>query len=303
MPSMSRPIVWDVDPVLVHVGPFAVRYYGICFGLAIVTAFVVWYHRVRRYGETRAFAEEWLWWGVPATIIGGRLGFCLFYAPRTYLEHPLQILYIWQGGIASHGVGAGLIVALWAFGRRHRITWTRLADYFAPALALGGAWIRLGNFFNSEVLGQASSAPWAVVFLRRDTVPRHPVQLYEMFIGPVAYLVLRAVERRAIRPVGAGLVAGTYMVLYSVLRMFVEQFKAIDDEPLRALAPFQAAERLTGWTIHTGQWLCVAPLAAGLVLVWRALRLPSGSARGPLRDDTERTFQHESRAGDRSLVK
>ncbi len=269
---MSHPIVWNVDPVLVHLGPLTVRYYGICFGLAIVTGFAVWFTRVRRFGESTAFAEQMLYWGVPAVIIGGRLGYCLFYTPRIYFANPLRVFAVWQGGIASHGVAAGLVIALWAFSRRNHITWTRLADYFAPAVALAVGWIRVGNFFNSEVLGRPSSVPWAVVFARHDQVPRHPAQLYDLLIGPVTFLVLRALERRNIRPIGSGLIAGTFLTVYFGLRIFVEQYKDFYVEELREMPPFRNIELWLGFPIHTGQWLSVLPFLAGILLIARAMR-------------------------------
>lgn len=269
---MSQPIVWNVDPVLVHLGPLTVRYYGICFGLAIVTGFAVWFARVRRFGESAAFAEQLLYFGIPAVIIGGRLGYCFFYTPRTYLANPLRIFAIWQGGIASHGVAVGLVIALFAFSRRNHITWTRLADYFAPAVALAVGWIRVGNFFNSEVLGRPASVPWAVVFPRHDNVPRHPAQLYDLLIGPATYLVLRALEQRNVRPIGSGLIAGTFLTFYFGLRIFVEQYKDFYVEQLRGMAPFRNFEQWVGFPIHTGQWLSVLPVLAGVLLIARALR-------------------------------
>jgi|ERR1035437_6905314 prolipoprotein diacylglyceryl transferase len=269
---MSNPIVWNVDPVLAHLGPLAIRYYGICFGLALATGFAVWFNRVRRLGESAAFAEEFLYFGVPAVIIGGRLGYCFFYAPRFYVANPLRIVALWQGGIASHGVALGLVIALWAFSRRHHITWTRLADYFAPAVALAVGWIRVGNFFNSEVLGRPASAPWAIVFARHDLVPRHPAQLYDMLIGPVTYLVLVAVERRRIRPIGSGLIAGMFLTVYFGLRIFVEQYKDFYVEQLRGMPPFRNIEQWLGFPIHTGQWLSIVPLLTGMFLIARAMR-------------------------------
>jgi phosphatidylglycerol---prolipoprotein diacylglyceryl transferase len=270
--GMSNPIVWNVDPVLVHLGPLAVRYYGICFGLALATGFAIWFKRVRRLGESGAFAEEFLYFGVPAVIIGGRLGYCFFYAPRFYVENPLRIVAIWQGGIASHGVAAGLAVTLWLFSRRHHVTWTRLSDYFAPAVALAVGWIRVGNFFNSEVIGRPASVPWAVVFARHDLVPRHPAQLYDMLIGPVTYLVLLAVERRNIRPIGSGLIAGTFLTVFFGLRIFVEQYKDFYIEQLREMPPFRNIEQWLGFPIHTGQWLSILPVLAGIYLIARAMR-------------------------------
>ncbi len=270
---MSDPLVWNLDPVLLQLGSIQVRYYGICFGMVFVTAFAVWRSRVQRFGETAEFAEVMLYWAAPTAIIGARLGHCFFYQPKYYLAHPLKIFAVWEGGVASHGAALALPIMLFLFSRRHGISWTRLSDYFAPAVALAVGWMRVGNFFNSEVLGSPSSVPWAVVFARHDLVPRHPAQLYDLLIGPATWLVLTAVERRNIRPVGSGLIAGTFLTVYFGLRIFVEQYKMFYGEDLRALAPFVAVEQWIGVPIHTGQWLSVLPVLAGIVLIARAYRL------------------------------
>lgn len=265
-------MIWDIDPVLLQLGPIAIRYYGLCFGLAIVTGFVVWYQRAQRFGESPRFAEGLLWYALPGIVIGGRLGYCFFYAPSVYIANPVRIFAIWEGGIASHGVAVGLAVALWAFARRHDARWLRLADYFAPAVALAVGWIRLGNFFNSEIIGRPADVPWAIVFARRDDVPRHPAQLYDMLIGPLTWIVLRFVERRGIRPIGSGLVGGVFLTVYFGIRIFVEQFKDFYVEQLRDTSAVAAAERTLGTSIHTGQLLSLIPVVAGVFLIVRALR-------------------------------
>ncbi len=269
---MSAPFVWNVDPVLAHIGPFVVRYYGICFSLALLTAFLVWYARVRRFGESEDFAWQWPWWGVPAVLIGGRLGHCFFYRPKVFLADPIRVLYVWEGGLSSHGVTVGVAFALWLFARRHHISWIRLGDYLTPSVALAVGWIRVGNFFNSEVLGQPTSVPWAVVFARHDNVPRHPAQLYDMCIGPITFLVMREVERRNIRPVGSGLISGTFLTVFFGIRIFVEQYKDFYVEQLREMTPFRQIEALLGTPIHTGQWLSIPPLCLGVWLIVRAMR-------------------------------
>lgn len=266
-------MVWNVDPVMLRVGSVAVRYYGVCFGLAIATTFLIWRRRALRSGASSEVADSLLWYGIPAVVVGGRLGYVLFYAPRDFVRHPWDAFAIWQGGIASHGVAIGLVIALWAFSRRYGIPWLRLADCLAPALALGVGFVRLGNFFNSEILGRASSVPWAIVFARRDAVPRHPAQLYDLLIGPITYAVLRAVERRYPDRAGSGLVAGAFLAVYFGLRIFVEQYKDFYVEQVRTLEPFATIERWVGAPIHTGQWLSVIPVCVGLVLLVRAMPL------------------------------
>ena len=268
---MDGPLIWNVDPVMLRLGPLSIRYYGICFGLALATGFLIWYRRALRFGESKAMAQEFLYFTVPGVVIGGRLGYCLFYAPRTFHADPIQIFAIWDGGIVSHGVAAGLAISLWFISRRHSITWLRLGDYFAPAVALAVGWIRVGNFFNSEVIGRPASVPWAVVFARHDNVPRHPAQLYDLMIGPVTWLVLHAVERRNIRPIGSGLIAGTFLTVYFGLRIFVERYKDFYREDLRTLSVVGAVERALGTGVHTGQILSVVPVIVGVFLVVRAL--------------------------------
>jgi phosphatidylglycerol---prolipoprotein diacylglyceryl transferase len=283
---MALPLVWDVDPVLVRLGSLSIRYYGLCFGIALLTGFLVWNHRVRRFGESAEFAQGFLWMAVLGVVIGGRLGHCFFYKPRTYLADPVRVLHIWEGGVSSHGVAIGLAVALWIFSRQHRVSWIRLGDYFAPAVALAVGWIRVGNFFNSEVLGAPSNVPWAVVFARVDNVPRHPAQLYDLAIAPLTYLVLRAVERRDIRPIGSGLIAGVFLATYFSLRIGVEFFKDFYVEQLRTMAPFRAVEGLVGFEIHTGQWLSILPVVAGLALIARAMRQFPGIVQWNFRSST-----------------
>jgi prolipoprotein diacylglyceryltransferase len=130
----------------------------------------------------------------------------------------------------------------------------------------------VGNFFNSEVLGQPSSVPWAIVFARHDQLPRHPAQLYDLLIGPFTFLVLWLVERRNIRPIGSGLIAGTFLVVYFGVRIFVEPFKDFYIEQWRTLPPFSTVEHWLGVSIHTGQWLSVLPVCAGIFMMARALR-------------------------------
>lgn len=275
---MSSPFVWNVNPIAFHVGSLAVRYYGLFFGCALITAFGVWYHRVTRFGQSHEFAANMLYFGAPLVIIGGRLGHCLFYEPQVYLAHPLRMLAIWQGGMSSHGAALGLALALYLIARRERVPFLLVADYFVPAVALGVGWIRLGNFSNSEIVGRATSVPWAVVFARHDLVPRHPAQLYDFAIGPITWLVLRRVESRNARPLGSGLIGGLFLLSYFGLRIVVESYKDFFEEQLRDVPPFTTIEQWLGVPIHTGQWLSVPACIIGIIAIVRALRQPISEA-------------------------
>jgi prolipoprotein diacylglyceryl transferase len=182
---------WNFDPEIFSfsLGSFtlAPRYYGLMFALG----FLVGYHLVQKIysseGKQLEQLSSLLGYIMAGTIIGARLGHCLFYEPAYYLAHPLEILAIWRGGLASHGGTLGVLFSVWLYTRKHPdqpYLW--IADRLAPAIALVAACIRMGNFFNSEIVGKPATVPWAIVFERVDSIPRHPAMLYES----LSYLIL-----------------------------------------------------------------------------------------------------------------
>jgi len=167
--------IWNLDPVLFHLGPVTIRYYGVVFVCTLVIAYFFWQWQMRRGGFGKATIEGFITWGAVATIAGARLGHCLFYEmlpalwagkPNIYLEHPISILYFWQGGLASHGATVGIVLALVLYARIHKLSMLELMDRFSPSAAIGAAGVRLGNFLNSEIVGRATDLPWAVRFAR-----------------------------------------------------------------------------------------------------------------------------------------
>ncbi len=273
-------LTWNLDPILLHLGPLQIRYYGVMFALTIYTGFWVWQRQSLRNRETPAFAEEFLWYGVVAIVGGARLGHCFFYEPMTYLKNPITILYFWQGGLASHGATVGLIVALWLFARKHKTSWFRVADYLAPAIAIAAGGVRVGNFFNSEIVGRVTDGPWGVQFLRYcqmegipagQCAPRHPSQVYEFMMGVVTYFVLMGVQKADIRRAGSGLMGGVFMTVYFSFRFTVEFFKEFQHEELRTQGPLGAIEQTIGYHFTMGQWLSVIPVALGLWMISRAM--------------------------------
>ena len=271
-PSASTAhLVWAPDPVLLRLGSFQLRWYGLLLALAIALGFAVWYRRARRHGESAAMAEGWLWWSVAATLVGGRLGELLFYRPRELLADPASLFAVADGGMSSHGVTVALLLAAWAFARRHGTTVLRVGDYFAPGIALGACLVRLGNFFNSEIVGRPSEVPWAVVFARHDALPRHPVQLYEAAAAVASMLAIRAAERSGRARAGSGASIGIFLVVYFGARLVLERFKAPMTEQLFG-AGGVLREMLPALSATTGQWLSVVPALVGIVLVVRASR-------------------------------
>jgi prolipoprotein diacylglyceryl transferase len=278
---MLAALTWTCDPVLFQLGPLQIRYYGVMFALTIYAGFYVWRRQALKNGETHAFADDFLWWGVIAIVGGSRLGHCLFYEPATYLKHPLEILKFWKGGLASHGAALGLVTALWLFARKYKTTWFRVGDYLAPSIAIAAGGVRIGNFFNSEIVGRVTDVPWGVVFTRycdieripaAECAPRHPSQFYEFLMGAATYALLMFLEKRDIRRSGSGFLAGAFLATYFSCRFLVEFFKEFQTEQLREGGPLRAIEGALGFHFTMGQWLSVGFVVAGLAVMVRALR-------------------------------
>ena len=247
------------DPVALQLGPIAVRWYGLMY---LVGFGLVW--AAGRYRIARTPGGVWsakdlddaLFYGILGTILGGRLGYVLFYKFSDYMAAPWKILYVWEGGMSFHGGMLGVILAMLWFARSRRQDWLAVTDFIAPLapLALGAG--RLGNFINAELWGRPASVPWAMVFPNVDRVPRHPSQLYELGLeGIVLFAVLWWFSAQR-RPRGA--VSGAFLIGYGALRFLVE-FTREPDGFLGLLA--------LGFSM--GQWLSAPMVAAGAALmVW-----------------------------------
>lgn len=255
----SAYVHWSVDPELVRMGPLAIRYYGLGFVLAF--GFGLRLMRVAYLAAGRAEEElsGLLWYVMAGTLIGARLGHCLFYDPAFYLAHPLEIPLIWRGGLASHGGAAGIFAALY-FGSRRRgsPSYLWLLDQMVVPTALAGVFIRLGNLFNSEIYGQPTMVPWAFVFTRVDLLPRHPTQLYECLAYGLIFLLLLWLHRTGRARAGRGLLLGLFLVLVFALRFSIEFYKV----PQESYAH--------GLPLNTGQWLSLPMVALGLWLLVRS---------------------------------
>jgi len=262
-----------IDPVLIQIGPFAIRWYALAY---IVGLLIGWRYCLQLTGRpprlvTRDHIDDFFLWATLGVVLGGRVGYVLFYQPRHFLEHPLDILAIWEGGMSFHGGLVGVILAMYLFARRRGIRFLALTDIVASATPIGLFLGRLANFVNGELYGRPSDVPWAVIFDRTDPsgLPRHPSQLYEAALeGIVLFLVLFATIRvvRALeRP---GLVSGVFLIGYGLSRFLVEFFREPDPQ----------LGYLLGGTMTMGQILSLPMLALGLFLLARA-RPTSAAAR------------------------
>jgi phosphatidylglycerol:prolipoprotein diacylglycerol transferase len=200
--------------------------------------------------------DDALFYGILGTILGGRLGYVLFYKLGDYLAEPWRIFYVWEGGMSFHGGMIGVILALWLFARSRRQDWLQVTDFIAPLVPLGLAAGRLGNFINAELWGRPTDVPWAMVFPNVDALPRHPSQLYEFALEGVALFVLLWWFSSRPRPRGA--ISGLFLIGYGVFRFAVE-FTRQPDSFLGLLA--------LGLTM--GQWLSMPMIALGVgMMIW-----------------------------------
>jgi phosphatidylglycerol:prolipoprotein diacylglycerol transferase len=253
------------DPVAIALGPVQIHWYGLTY----LVAFGLWFWlataRTRhptfaRAGWTRRDVEDLLFYAVVGLILGGRLGYALFYKPGHYLQNPLEMLMLWQGGMSFHGGLLGVIAAMAWFGRSRGRNFLQVADFVAPAVPVGLASGRLGNFINGELWGRAAdpSLPWAMAFPQSGSmVARHPSQLYQLALEGLLLFVLLWLFARRERPQGQ--VAGAFLVGYAVLRFAAEYFREPD-----------AFLGLLALGLSMGQWLCVPMLLFGAWLMARA---------------------------------
>jgi len=266
---MLLQIHWNVDPTLFRLGPLAPRWYGLLFASGFLIGFYLMRHVFQQEGRPETDLDYLLLYLLGGTVIGARLGHVLFYAPGYYLSHPFEIIAIWEGGLASHGGLIGVPLAIWLYSRRRDdqpFVW--LLDRLAAPVALTGSFIRLGNLFNSEILGKPSELPWAFVFERIDQTARHPVQLYESLSYVAIFGLLWTLYRRWGDETPRGLLIGLFFALVFGVRIVLEWFKVEQ-------AHFELALPL-GMTM--GQLLSIPAVAVGLWLVWRALQPRSRSA-------------------------
>ena len=250
------------DPIAFQIGPVAVRWYGLMYLVAFVLVVVLGKIRARRNlltGWHPRDVDDMLFYGVFGVIIGGRLGYVLFYKPLYYLQHPLEIVQVWAGGMSFHGGFLGVLLALWFFARNRHKRWLDVTDFVAPLVPLGLAAGRLGNFINGELVGRPTEGPWAMVFPQVDAIPRHPSQLYELGLEGLLLFVLLWWYSSRPRPTGA--VSGMFLVGYGALR-FIAEYAREPDNFLGLLAG----------GLSMGQWLSMPMIVIGLVMVIWAYR-------------------------------
>ena len=256
---------WDVDPILFHIGGFQLRYYGLLFIAGFYLGYYMFRYFFRREEKPESLLDTLLGTLVLCTIVGARLGHCLFYQPDYYLANPLEIIKIWEGGLASHGGTIAIMIGMWWFvrkyGRKYDFGYIWLLDRLAVATAFAAMFIRLGNLMNSEIYGHETTLPWGFIFLQNgETVAKHPTQLYEALCYLATGIILFCIYKYALPKIKEGLLLGIFFIGIFLSRFFIEFVKENQ-------VGFEE-----GMTLNMGQLLSIPFILLGIFLIVRSFR-------------------------------
>ncbi len=263
LPALPFP---NIDPILVSIGPFAIRWYALAYvsGIVLAWRWVLWLMNRGNDALSKKDADDFLVWATLGIILGGRLGYALFYKPGDYLAQPWEILFIWQGGMSFHGGLLGTIVAVIWFCRRRGLALFAVGDLIAFGGPIGLFFGRLANFINGELFGRVSDVPWAMAFPAGGPEPRHPSQLYEAGLeGLLLFAVLCIVYFGTGARHRPGVLTGVFAIGYAASRLFVELFR----EPDAHLGFLFGG-------VTMGQLLSVPLLLFGLYMIWQGYQKP-----------------------------
>jgi len=255
-------IHWDVSPEIFRIGMFSVRWYGLMFAIG----FLGGYYMVEKMFKYEKVELKWLeslfMYMIIATIVGARLGHVFFYGWDYYSQHPIEILYVWQGGLASHGGALGILIALWLWSRKYSkrsMAW--VLDRVLIPTALVAALIRFGNLMNSEIYGVQTSLPWGFIFERnKEIVAKHPTQIYEALCYLITFSVMLFLYWKTKARNRQGLLLGVFFAMAFTGRFFVEFVKENQESFEDSMA------------LNMGQLLSIPFILVGLFLIFRALK-------------------------------
>lgn len=274
-------ITWNVDPEIFSIGQLSIRWYGLLFATAFLSGYIVFTRFLATKRLTSEMLDQLLIYIAVGTVVGARLGHCFFYEPEYFLKNPVEILKVWKGGLASHGAAIGILLALWLYIRKHKLSFLWLIDRIVIVVALGGSFIRLGNLFNSEIYGLPTNLPWGFEFVRDQlydsttgellaTVPRHPTQLYEALSYILIFVVLFIFYRKNYTKVRDGFIFGIFMILLFSARFLIEFVK--NDQ-----VAFEA-----GMQFNMGQLLSLPFILAGVLMILWTKRHPKYFTQEPI---------------------
>ncbi len=253
----------DIDPVALAVGPFQIRWYALAYlaGFLLGWRYILYLAGLDKDQKvTRQHIDDFLTWAIVGVMLGGRLGYVLFYQAGLYVQDPLEIFRIWHGGMSFHGGALGVIIAMIWFSAKHKIPVLRLTDPVCCAVPIGLFFGRLANFVNGELFGRPTSAPWGVVFPHGGPEPRHPSQIYEAGLeGLLLFSVLAVLAHRDSIRNRPGILSGIFLIGYGLSRITIECFREPDEQIGYLMGLFTM-----------GQILSVPMIIFGLALIWLA---------------------------------
>lgn len=249
----------NIDPIIFEIGPLALRWYGLMYLIGFAAAFFLANRRLARTNWTKEQLSDLLFWCFVGVIIGGRFGYVFFYNFSYFLQDPLYLLRIWEGGMSFHGGCIGVILAAYLYAKKQGWSFLAVGDFIAPLVPIGLGAGRIGNFINGELWGRTTDVPWSFVFPGAGAIPRHPSQLYEFALEGVLLFVILWLYSAKPRPVGS--VGGIFLAGYGSFRFIVEYFREPD-----------AHLGLYSFGLSQGQLLCVPMIIAGLGLVAYSLK-------------------------------
>lgn len=248
------------DPIIFSLGPLSLRWYGLMYLIGFIFARWLAVKRVKKVnsGWTVEQVDNLLFNGFMGVFLGGRIGYVFFYQFNLFLQDPLYLFRVWEGGMSFHGGLIGVLIAVYFTARKQQRNFLATIDFVAPLIPFGLGMGRIGNFINDELWGRVTDVPWAILFPTGGYLPRHPSQLYEAFLeGLVLFVILNLFIRKA-RPIGA--VSGLFLICYGLFRFIVEFFR----EPDPQLGLFFGQE------ISMGQILSTPMIIIGVILLWYA---------------------------------
>ena len=252
--------IWNVDPNILTLGSLQLRWYGLLFVGSFFLGLMILQWIYKRESRDPEVLDNLLIYVMLGAVIGARLMHCFAYEPEYYLSHPLEILKVWKGGLASHGGLLGVLIALYFFAKHYNESFVWLLSRVAIPGALTAAFVRFGNLFNSEILGLPSDKPWAIIFARIDMVPRHPVQLYEAFSYLLLLAILLVIYRKSTPVFSTKILPGIFLTYMFIVRFLLEYTKT------------RQADYTTDLPFTTGQMLSVPFILVGIVWIIWALR-------------------------------
>ena len=257
----------NIDPVAVHLGPLAIHWYALAYLAGILGGWKLAKHICRldqnRFRPNEADVDDFMTWAVLGVILGGRIGYILFYNLPIYLDHPLDALKVWQGGMSWHGALIGVVTVIVSYSQLKKVSLFRLADLFSAGATIGFFFGRIANFVNGELYGRVTDAPWGTIFPRGGDLPRHPSQLYEATLeGFVLFLILVSMAHVSKIRNTPGMISAAFLFFYGCFRFIIEFFREPDAQ--------------LGFIIghlSMGQLLCMPVILGGIFVFWLSQKL------------------------------